>query len=294
MVTELDHHANRAPWERLSLERGVTVRVVPFDPLSGELDWGAFDTLVGSRTRLVAIGAASNALGTISDVTRACRTAREHGALSFVDAVHYAPHALVDVEAIGCDFLACSPYKFYGPHQGVLWGRAELLAEVPVPKVVPAPDTAPERLETGTLSHEGMVGSAAAVAFLAGIAPGRRSLRVALGDAMAELHRRGQALFERLWSGLGEVPAVTRYGPPPGRPRTPTLGFTVRGHPAEAVARHLVTRGLFCSHGDFYAASVVERLGVAEAGLVRAGIVCHTTATEIDRLVAGVAELAGR
>jgi cysteine desulfurase family protein (TIGR01976 family) len=293
VVTALDHHANRAPWERLTLERGVAVRVVPFDPSSGELDWEAFDALVGPRTRLVAIGAASNALGTISDVTRACRMARTRGALSFVDAVHYAPHAVVDVAAIGCDFLACSPYKFYGPHMGVLWGRADLLAEVPVAKLAPAPDTAPERLETGTLSHEGMVGSAAAVSFLAAIAPGRLSLRVALGDAMAELHRRAHALFTRLWDGLGELPGVTRYGPPPARPRTPTLGFTVRGHPAEAVARHLVTRGLFCSHGDFYAASVVERLGLAEVGLVRAGIVCHTTEAEVDRLVAGVAELAG-
>jgi cysteine desulfurase family protein (TIGR01976 family) len=294
VVTDLDHHANRAPWERLALERGVTVRIVPFDPATGDLDWETFEQMVTERTRLVAIGAASNALGTVTDVARACRLARERGALSFVDAVHYAPHALVDVQAIGCDFLACSPYKFYGPHMGVLWGRRELLADVPVPKLAPAPDQPPERLETGTLSHEGMVGSAAAVEFLAEIAPGRLSTRLALEDAMAELHRRGQALFERLWDGLGAIPGVTRYGPPPSRPRTPTLGFTLRGHNAEAVARHLVTRGVFCSHGDFYAQGVVERLGLAEAGLVRAGIVCYTTAAEVDRLVRGVEELAAR
>jgi cysteine desulfurase family protein (TIGR01976 family) len=294
VVTDLDHHANRAPWERLALERGVTVRLAPFDPSTGELDWEVLQQVITDRTRLVAIGAASNALGTVNDVTRACRIARDRGALSFVDAVHYAAHALVDVQAIGCDFLACSPYKFYGPHMGVLWGREELLAEVPVPRLAPASDAAPERLETGTLSHEGMVGSAAAVEFLAEIAPGRLSTRLALEDAMAELHRRGHELFERLWDGLGTVPGVVRYGPPPSRPRTPTLGFTLKGHAAEAVARHLVTRGVFCSHGDFYAQGVVDRLGLAETGLVRAGIVCYTTAEEVDRLVRGVAELVKR
>ena len=294
VVTDLDHHANRAPWERLALERGVTVRIAPFDPSTGELDWETLERLVTGRTRLLAIGAASNALGTVTDVARACRLARERGALSFVDAVHYAAHALVDVQAIGCDFLACSPYKFYGPHMGVLWGREELLADVPVPRLAPAPDVAPERLETGTLSHEGMVGSAAAVEFLAEIAPGRLSTRLALEDALAALHQRGQALFERLWDGLGTVAGVVRYGPPPSRPRTPTIGFTVRGHSAESVARHLVTRGVFCSHGDFYAQGVVDRLGLAETGLVRAGIVCYTTEDEVDRLVRGVAELAGR
>jgi len=293
VVTDLDHHANRAPWERLALERGVTVRIVPFDPATGELDWETLERVVTDRTRLLAIGAASNALGTVTDVTRACRLARDRGALSFVDAVHYAAHALVDVQAIGCDFLACSPYKFYGPHMGVLWGREELLADVPVPKLAPAPDAAPERLETGTMSHEGMVGSAAAVEFLAEIAPGRLSTRLALEDAMAELHHRGQVLFERLWDGLGAIGGVVRYGPPPGRPRTPTIGFTLRGHHAEAVARHLVTRGVFCSHGDFYAQGVVERLGLAETGLVRAGVVCYTTEEEVDRLLRGVAELAG-
>lgn len=291
VVTDLDHHANRAPWERLALERGVTLRVVPFHPETGELDWVALERALGPRTRLLAIGAASNAIGTVNDVARACRLAREHGALSFVDAVHYAAHAAVDVQSIGCDFLTCSPYKFYGPHLGVLWGREALLGEVAVPRLAPAPDTAPERLETGTLSHEAIVGAAAAVQFLAGIAPGRMALRLALEDAMAELHRRGEALFTRLWEGLGALPGVTRYGPTPDRPRTPTIGFTVAGHASEAVARHLVTRGLFCSHGDFYAQGVVERLGLADTGLVRVGIVCYTSEDEVDRLVHGVAEL---
>lgn len=291
VVTALDHHANRAPWEALSTERGVTVRVVPFDPESGQLDWGAFEAAVGARTRLVAVGAASNALGTITDVSRACALARSCGALSFVDAVHYAPHALVDVKTIGCDFLACSPYKFYGPHMGVLWGREELLATVDVPRLAPAPSEAPERLETGTLSHEGMVGSAAAVEFLASLAAGAPSRRDGLGRTFDALHHRGQVLFAQLWEGLGAIRGVRRYGPSPDRPRTPTVGFTVAGHRAEAVARHLARRGVFVSHGDFYAATVVERLGLVESGLVRAGIVCYTSEDEVSRLLEGVAEL---
>lgn len=291
VVTELDHHANRAPWDTLAAERGVTIRVVPFDITTGELDWEAMDRAVGPRTRLVAVGAASNALGTVTDVARACRLARDRGALSFVDAVHYAPHALVDVQAIGCDFLACSPYKFYGPHMGVLWGREELLATVDIPRLAPAPTEAPERLETGTLSHESMVGSAAAVDFLAGLAFGAASRRRGLVETFGALHQRGQELFQQLWDGVGGIHGVVRYGPPPERPRTPTIGFTVRGYTAEAVARHLAGLGVFVSHGDFYAATVVERLGLQETGLVRAGIVCYTTADEVARLVEGVAEL---
>jgi cysteine desulfurase family protein (TIGR01976 family) len=292
VVTDLDHHANRAPWEALARERGVTIRAVPFDPGTGELVWPALEAALGPRTRLLAIGAASNALGTVTDVARACRAANAVGALSFVDAVHYAPHELVDVTAIGCDYLACSPYKFYGPHMGVLWGRQELLAAVAVPKLAPAPDAPPERLETGTISHEGMVGSAAAVDYLAGLSPGRPSRRAALVGSFEALHQRGAALFRRLWDGLGAVPGVVRYGPGPERPRTPTLAFTVAGHTAEAVARHLADRAVFVSHGDFYAATVVERLRLTAEGLVRAGIACYTTEEEIDRLAAGVAELA--
>src|SRR5258706_15878368 len=158
VVTELDHHANIAPWRALARERGVTVKSVPFRPETGQLDEDALARALTPRTRLLAVGAASNALGTINDVRQAAELAHAAGALVFVDAVHYAPHALVDVRALGCDFLACSAYKFYGPHVGVLFGRHERLAALDPPKLEPAPDTAPERIETGTLNYEGIVG----------------------------------------------------------------------------------------------------------------------------------------
>lgn len=290
VVTELDHHANVAPWRALAHERGIVVRMVGLHPESGEIRWSDLEHCVGPRTRLLAIGAASNALGTITDVARAAGLARAAGALVFVDAVHYAPHVLVDVEALGCDLLACSAYKFYGPHVGVLFGRRALLEGLDVPKLEPAPDTAPERLETGTLNHEGIVGAAAAVRFLASLGEAQEP-REALQHTFAALHARGAQLLEQLWTGLSAIPGVVVYGPPPGRPRTPTVSFAVEGHHPGDVADHLARRGVFVSHGDFYAATVIERLGRAPDGLVRAGCACYTTAEEVDRLVNGVADL---
>jgi cysteine desulfurase family protein (TIGR01976 family) len=290
VITELDHHANVAPWRALERERGVTVRSIPLAPDAAELDWSALERAVTPRTRLLAIGAASNALGTVSDVARACAIARAAGALTFVDAVHYAPHSLVDVRAVGCDFLACSAYKFYGPHVGILYGRRDRLEALDVPKLAPAPETAPERMETGTLNHEGIAGAGAAVEFLASLAA-EGSRRERLQHTFAALHRRGQELVERLWEGLGEIRGVTRYGLPPGRPRTPTVSFSVAGHTSDEVARALAADGVFVSSGDFYATTVVERLGLAGPGLVRAGCACYSTADEVDRLVAGVRRL---
>jgi len=291
VVTELDHHANVDPWRQLARERGLVVRAARFRTETGQLDMDDLAAALGPRTRLLAIGAASNALGTKSAVRRAADLAHAAGALVFVDAVHYAPHALVDVAALGADFLACSAYKFYGPHVGVLWGRHALLEELDLPKLEPAPESAPDRLETGTQNHEGIVGAAAAVDFLASLAegPGRRAR---LAAAMAALHARGQELVERLWNGLRAIPGVTLYGPPPGEPRTPTVAFTVRGRGSEDVARALVDRAVFVSNGDFYATTVVRRLGHADDGLVRAGCSCYTTLDEVNRLVEGVAELA--
>jgi cysteine desulfurase family protein (TIGR01976 family) len=293
VVTELDHHANVAPWQALARERGVTLRTVRCDPSRGVLDWDDFDRAVTPRTRLVAIGAASNALGTINDVARASRLAREVGALTFVDAVHYAPHALVDVDALGCDLLACSAYKFYGPHVGVLYARADLLEALDVPKLEPAPDTAPERLETGTQNHEGIAGAAAAVDFLADLAGTTGSRRERLARSFSGLHARGHALVSRLYQGLSAIEGVTVYGPPPDTPRTPTVAFVVRDRPSDEVARELVSRGVFVSNGDFYAATIVKRLGHADDGVVRAGCACYTSDEEVERLIAGVSEIAG-
>jgi cysteine desulfurase family protein (TIGR01976 family) len=289
IVTELDHHANVAPWRALEKERGISVRSVPFNRESGQLDWDKLEELVASRPRLLAIGAASNALGTVSDVARAAKLARAAGALTFVDAVHFAPHELVDVKTIGCDFLACSAYKFYGPHVGVMYGREAVLAGLDVPKLAPAPNTAPERLETGTLNHEGIVGAAAAVDFLASLTSGE-TRRGRLTRTFAELRSRGHALVRRLWNGLGNIGGVTLYGPPPGTPRTPTVAFTVAGYSADGVAERLARRAMFVSSGDFYASTVVERLGLSQ-GLVRAGCACYTTEEEVDRLVDGVKSL---
>ncbi len=291
IVTELDHHANVAPWQRLVVERGVAVKIVKLLPETGQLDWDSFEQLVTKRTKLVAIGAASNALGTVNDVRRAIRMARSIGALVFVDAVHYAPHALLDVQDLDCDFLAMSAYKFYGPHVGVLFGKLTLLDSIDFPKLIPAPDNAPENVETGTQNQEGMVGAGAAVDFLASLAEGE-SRRSRLAAAYAALHQRSAELTRKLWYGLASVRGVRLYGPSPDLPRTPTVSFTLDGVASTGVARRLAARGLFLSHGDFYAATVIERLGLGEEGLVRAGCACYTTADEIDRLIQGVSEIA--
>ncbi len=290
IITELDHHANVAPWQALARERGIVLRTIPLRVDDGTLDLSVLPGFLGPRTRLVAVGAASNVLGTITDVAAVCAMARQAGALSFVDAVHAASHVLVDVRAIGCDFLGCSAYKFYGPHVGLLFGRKERIEQLDLPKVLPAPDTAPERLETGTQNHEGIVGAMAAIDFLASLGSGP-TRRARLASAFSELHHRGSALLGRLWEGLAGERRIHLYGPRPEAPRTPTLSFTVQGMPAETVARRLAERGVFVSHGDFYAVTVLERLGLVEEGLVRAGCACYSSAEEVDRLLAGVRAL---
>ena len=296
ITTELDHHANVAPWAALARERGVRVRVARLLAETGQLDWEDFDAQVNRRTKLVAIGAASNALGTITDVRRAVEAAHAVGALCFVDAVHYAPHQLVDVRTLDCDFLACSAYKFCGPHIGVLYGKRALLETLDFPKLLPAPDYAPERAETGTQNHEGIAGAAAAIDFFASLARAASSgasRRARLNATFSALHARGAALTARLWQGLSEIEGVRLYGPPPGVPRTPTVAFTIANVTSTDVARKLAARGLFLSHGDFYAATVIERLSLGVEGLVRAGCACYTTSEEVERLIRGVREIAG-
>ena len=287
LVTELDHHANVAPWRTLEKECGVKVRMVKMIPETGELDWDDFSRQLTGRTKLVALGAASNALGTINDVRRAAEMAHSLDAKIFVDSVHYAPHELIDVRHWNCDFLACSAYKFYGPHIGILYGRHDLLGSLDFPKLIPAPDSPPENAETGTQNHEGIAGASAAVDFLASLIPGP-TRRERLRAALRQLHERGDALTTQLWNGLQEMRSVHLYGPPPGTTRTPTIAFTVNGVPSIEVAQKLAELGVFLSHGDFYAMTVVERLGQAPDGLVRAGCACYTTPEEVNRLLAGV------
>lgn len=288
IVTELDHHGNVDTWRSLEKDRGVIVRVLPMDTESGQLEVDELPRLLNERTRLVAVGAASNAIGTINDAAAVCRMAREAGALSFVDAVHFAPHNLIDVQKIGCDFLACSAYKFYGPHIGIMFGRKELLETADFPKLKPAPDTSNERAETGTLSHESIVGAAAAVDFIASLGHGR-TRRDRLKNAFAMMHVRDAGIFNTLWRGLNAIDGVRTYGPPPGVDRTSLVSFTVGEHKARKVSEFLAERGLFLSHGDFYASTVVERFGLERrGGLVRAGCSVYTTNDEIERLIAGV------
>jgi cysteine desulfurase family protein (TIGR01976 family) len=295
VVTRLDHQANVAPWRDLARERDLVVRAVPFDPATGRLDVDAWCDAVGDRTRVVAIGAASNALGTVTELGPLLEHAASVGAFTFVDAVHSAPHTLPDVHGLGCDAFACSPYKFYGPHLGVLFVKAAHLASLDVPRLPCAGEDGGERLETGTLSHEAMVGAGATIDFLADLvtgAQGEAPRRERLEHAFHELELRASALLERLWRGLEAIDGVTLFGPEPGTARTSTLAFTVGGVPSDEVTRRLSDEyGVFTSHGDFYASTVVEDLGLPADGLVRAGVAIYTTDEEVDRLVEGVARI---
>ncbi len=292
IVTELDHHGNIAPWQALARERGIVLKWLPLDLQSYQLKLDQLPGLLTPRTRLLAIGAASNILGTVSDVAAAARMAHDAGALVFVDGVHYAPHFLPDVAELGCDLFACSAYKFHGPHVGVLWGKRALLERLDVPRLEPAPSTSPERLETGTQNQEGIVGSAAAVQWLASLSGNDGDLRTRLATCYAEIHRREAALFAQLWRGLGGIDGVTRFGPTPDAKRTATISFVVRGIDSEQVARRLIDDACFVSNGDFYATTVARLLGHEVDGVVRIGAAPYTTADEIDRVVRAVGRLA--
>ncbi len=301
VITELEHHANVAPWQALEIERGVRLNIAQMDPETGQLDWNDFERLVTKRTKVVAFGAGCNALGTVNDYRRAVELAHSVGALALVDAVHYAPYFLCDVKQANCDFLTCSAYKFYGPHVSVFYGKKDLLESVDFPKLQPAPDTAPERAEMGTQNHEGIAGAAAAVDFYASLAGGtgvspvvvhaqdaRATRRELLQSAFQGLRAHSSPQVKQLWERLSGINGVRLYGPPPDVERTPTVSFIVKNVASTEVARRLAERGLFASHGDFYAATVIERLGLAPEGLVRVGCACYTSNEEIERLIEAV------
>ena len=294
VITELEHHANVAPWQALEVERGVRLRISQMDPESGQLDWNDFERLVTKRTKVVAFGAGCNALGTVNDYRRAVQLAHSVGALALVDAVHYAPYFLCDVKEIDCDFLTCSAYKFYGPHVSVFYGKQELLESIDFPKLQPAPDTAAERVEMGTLNHEGIAGAAAAVDFYASLVvqvDNLRNRRDALQSSFAGLRAHSSPQVRNLWDSLAQIKGVRLYGPPPDVARTPTVSFIIKSVASTEVARRLAERGLFVSHGDFYAQTVIERLGLAPEGLVRVGCACYTSDDEVERLIEAVKEI---
>ena len=304
VITELEHHANVAPWQALVAERGVTLKVAQMDPETGQLDWNDFERLVTKRNKMVAFGAGCNALGTVNDYRRAVDLAHSFGSLALVDAVHYAPYFLCDVKEMGCDFLTCSAYKFYGPHVSVFYGKKDLLDSIDFPRLEPAPNAGPERVEMGTLNHEGIAGAAAAVDFYASLARVRtgsdsdrahestQSRRESLQSAFAGLRAHSAPQVKRVWEALSRTKGVRLYGPTPDVARTPTVSFIIRGVASSEVARRLSDRGLFVSHGDFYAQTVIERLGLQPEGLVRVGCACYTNEEEIERLIQAVAELA--
>ncbi|MCL6450509.1 MAG: cysteine desulfurase-like protein [Acetobacteraceae bacterium] len=290
VITDLDHEANRAPWLALA-EQGVKVRSVPLVPAECRLDMDALAAAIGPRTRVVAVGYASNAVGTINDVRRVVGWARAVGALTVIDAVHYVPHGPVDLADLGCDFLLFSAYKLFGPHVGVLCGRREAFSRLRTDRVRCQLDTPPHLIETGTLNHEGIAGTAAAVRFVARLGgfPGPDPTREEILSGMEAIAAAEAELGARLEAGLTAIPGVTLYGPPAGCPRTPTYSFTVRGVPPREVARELGEQGIFVWAGHFYAQTLVEALGLGESGgLVRAGLAPYNTAEEVDRLLEAV------
>jgi len=298
VVTALDHDANVAPWKVLE-EQGIVVRTVDIRPDECTLDLDDLEQKLGTRTRLVAVGWASNAVGTINPVHRIGEMARAHRALLFVDAVHYAPHRSIDVASAGCDFLACSVYKFFGPHVGALYGRRELLDRLSPYKVRPASDESPERWETGTQNHEGLAGTTAAVDYLAGLGAGTASFagarRERLREAFAAIGDHERRLARRLLDGLNGIAGIRVYGiADPGRLDERTATFSIRLHstPPPEASRALGERGIFTWAGNFYALGLTERLGVeSSGGLLRIGLVHYNTDQEVDRLLDEVARL---
>ncbi len=293
IVTTLDHDANVAPW--LDLEAsGAVIKVVDIHPEDATLDMDGLEAALSPRTRLVAVTAASNAVGTMPDVARITRLAQEAGALVFIDAVQFAPHAPVDVQALGCDFLACSAYKFFGPHMGVLYGKADHLTRLRPHKVRPSKDAIPYRWESGTLNHEGLAGVTAAVDYLASMgerfgppAPDRRQT---LKAAMSAIREYEQTLSRRLLEGLAGIGDVKVWGLTDTSrldERLPTVAFTWPRLSPRHTAEYLAARGFCVWSGNYYALGLMERLGLEEhGGAVRVGLAHYNTAEEIDRMVA--------
>ena len=291
VLTHLDHDANISPWLLVARDRKMTVRWVEFDPATGMLDLDALPGLLSDRTRLVAVGGASNALGTLNDIKRISDIIKTNSqALFFVDAVQSVPHVPTEVRALGCDFLACSPYKFFGPHQGVLWGRAEVLEGIDAYKVRPADiDPAAHRFETGTPSFEaqgGVLGTIEYLDWLGAHFSNANSRPERLRGAMEACVAYERDLGERMLAGLASIPGVKLWGRPTMEGRVPTFAITIQGHHPDAVAETLAAQDIFVWSGHFYAVEVIARLGLEQAGgLIRIGLCHYNTAGEVDRLL---------
>ena len=280
LVTRVDHDGNVAPWLLAAEDRGVTVRHADIDAESCTVDIDDFAAKLSDRTRIAAFNWASNGAGTISDVEAMTRLAREAGAISYVDGVQFAPHGPMDVHAVGCDFVACSAYKFFGPHVGVLYGRRELLERIRPYKVRPAHDEPPDSWETGTINLEGIAGTAAAARYM-----------VEIGAAAITTYER--TLTARLIQGLDAIAGVTQFGTRDLDRRVPTVVFIVAGRTPAEVSAALARHDIFVWDGNYYALELMERLGLERrGGAVRVGAVHYTTAAEIDEFLEAVAAIA--
>lgn len=298
VLTRLEHDANFSPWVLAAEDANVRVRYVDVDPADCTLRLDDFRQVLNSKTRLVAVGCASNAVGTLNPVKQICGWAREVGALSFLDAVHYAPHALIDVEDWECDFLVCSAYKFFGPHVGMMYGRRELLEQIQPYKLRPAPDDLPGRWMTGTQNHECIAGTLAAIDYLADL--GRQTddqphatRRQALTSAFAAIREYEQQLCQALLLGLAKLSDYTIWGITDASQqdqRLPTISITHQTRSASEVAQRLGEEAIFVWHGNYYALPLTERLGLEPDGMVRIGIAHYNTAEEVERLLEALAQ----
>jgi len=293
LVTRLEHDANYTPWILAARDAGATVRWVDIHTEDCTLDMDDFRRKLSDRTTLVAVASVSNAVGTVNPINEIVAAAHAHGALVFVDAVHHAPHARLSVDGWDCDFLACSVYKFFGPHVGVLWGRRDLLESLPAYKVRPAPDTIPDRWMTGTQNHEGIAGTLAAIEYLVDLGrvvadtppPGRRELLDAAYHWITGYERE---LASELTGGLEAIPGVKVWGitdPSHFDRRVPTVAITHRRIRARGLAEYLGKRGIFVWSGNFYAQPLTEALGLEPDGLVRIGLLHYNTHEEVQRLL---------
>lgn len=283
VLSRLDHDANVAPWLIAAQRHGLTVRWMSIDPATGELDLGDLDAALGPRTRLVAVTAASNLIGTMPDIPTIADRVHAAGALLYVDGVHYTAHRSVDVPALGADLFACSPYKFFGPHAGAVTGRADLLEALRPDKLRPATDAVPERFELGTLPYEQMAGVTAAIEVLAGLAPGTGSRRERLEASMAAVAAHEDRLRGRIETALAAWPEVTVHSR--ARRRTPTLLLTFAGHDAFDVSARLAARDINAPAGSFYAIEPSRALGLGDAGGLRVGLSPYSDDADVDRLL---------